>query len=76
MHSRLIQCIRRSGNRCRRTTRHSPSPDATSVFTGASSTWGIDDIGTKHGISAERVRQLEREAIAKLRRLADPDLAA
>jgi len=36
----------------------------------------LADIGTKHGISAERVRQLEREAIAKLRRLADPDLAA
>ncbi len=36
----------------------------------------LADIGTRHGISAERVRQLEREAIAKLRRLADPDLAA
>jgi RNA polymerase sigma factor (sigma-70 family) len=36
----------------------------------------LADIGSKHGISAERVRQLEREAIAKLRRLADPDLAA
>ncbi|MCX6395351.1 MAG: sigma-70 family RNA polymerase sigma factor [Propionibacteriales bacterium] len=36
----------------------------------------LADIGNKHGISAERVRQLEREAIAKLRRLADPDLAA
>jgi RNA polymerase sigma factor (sigma-70 family) len=36
----------------------------------------LADIGAKHGISAERVRQLEREAIAKLRRLADPDLAA
>jgi RNA polymerase primary sigma factor len=34
------------------------------------------DIGAKHGISAERVRQLEREALAKLRQLADPDLAA
>src|SRR3954453_2797241 len=33
-------------------------------------------IGPRHGISAERVRQLEREAITKLRRLADPDLAA
>ena len=36
----------------------------------------LADIGTKHGISAERVRQLEREALAKLRQLADPDLAA
>ena len=36
----------------------------------------LADIGAAHGISAERVRQLEREAIAKLRRLADPDLAA
>ena len=36
----------------------------------------LADIGAKHGISAERVRQLEREAIAKLRQLADPDLAA
>ena len=36
----------------------------------------LADIGTKHGISAERVRQLEREALQKLRRLGDPDLAA
>jgi RNA polymerase primary sigma factor len=36
----------------------------------------LADIGAKHGISAERVRQLEREALQKLRRLADPDLAA
>jgi len=36
----------------------------------------LADIGIKHGISAERVRQLEREALQKLRRLADPDLAA
>jgi RNA polymerase primary sigma factor len=36
----------------------------------------LADIGAKHGISAERVRQLEREAIAKLRQIADPDLAA
>lgn len=36
----------------------------------------LADIGAKHGISAERVRQLEREALAKLRRLSDPDLAA
>ncbi len=36
----------------------------------------LGDIGARHGISAERVRQLEREAIAKLRVLADPDLAA
>jgi RNA polymerase sigma factor (sigma-70 family) len=34
------------------------------------------DIGARHGISAERVRQLEREALQKLRRLGDPDLAA
>ncbi len=33
-------------------------------------------IGAKHGISAERVRQLEREALQKLRKFADPDLAA
>ncbi len=36
----------------------------------------LADIGQKHGISAERVRQLEREALQKLRRLGDPDLAA
>ncbi len=36
----------------------------------------LADIGKRHGISAERVRQLEREAIARLRRIADPDLAA
>ena len=36
----------------------------------------IRRIGAKHGISAERVRQLEREALQKLRRFADPDLAA
>src|SRR4051794_22991225 len=36
----------------------------------------LADIGAKHGISAERVRQLEREALQKLRQLADPDLAA
>ncbi len=36
----------------------------------------LADIGARHGISAERVRQLEREAIARLRKLADPDLAA
>jgi RNA polymerase sigma factor (sigma-70 family) len=35
----------------------------------------LADIGVKHGISAERVRQLEREALQKLRRFADPDLA-
>jgi len=36
----------------------------------------LADIGARHGISAERVRQLEREALARLRQLADPDLAA
>jgi RNA polymerase sigma factor (sigma-70 family) len=36
----------------------------------------LADIGIKHGISAERVRQLEREALQKLRKFADPDLAA
>jgi RNA polymerase sigma factor (sigma-70 family) len=36
----------------------------------------LADIGKRHGISAERVRQLEREALATLRRLADPDMAA
>jgi RNA polymerase sigma factor (sigma-70 family) len=36
----------------------------------------LNDIGARYGISAERVRQLEREAIAKLRGIADPDLAA
>jgi RNA polymerase primary sigma factor len=35
----------------------------------------LADIGSRHGISAERVRQLEREALQKLRRLGDPDLA-
>jgi RNA polymerase sigma factor (sigma-70 family) len=36
----------------------------------------LADIGIKHGISAERVRQLEREALNRLRRIGDPDLAA
>ena len=36
----------------------------------------LADIGVTHGISAERVRQLEREALQRLRRLGDPDLAA
>ncbi len=36
----------------------------------------LADIGLTHGISAERVRQLEREALQRLRRLGDPDLAA
>ena len=36
----------------------------------------LADIGAQHGISAERVRQLEREALQKLRRAGDPDLAA
>jgi RNA polymerase sigma factor (sigma-70 family) len=36
----------------------------------------LADIGAKHGISAERVRQLEREALQKLRTFADPDIAA
>jgi RNA polymerase primary sigma factor len=36
----------------------------------------LADIGARHGISAERVRQLEREALARLRVIADPDLAA
>jgi RNA polymerase sigma factor (sigma-70 family) len=36
----------------------------------------LADIGLKHGISAERVPQLEREALNRLRRLGDPDLAA
>ncbi|MEP6525667.1 MAG: sigma-70 family RNA polymerase sigma factor [Nocardioidaceae bacterium] len=36
----------------------------------------LADIGGRHGISAERVRQIEREALASLRQLADPDLAA
>jgi RNA polymerase primary sigma factor len=34
----------------------------------------LADIGAKHRISAERVRQLEREAIATIKRIADPDL--
>jgi RNA polymerase sigma factor (sigma-70 family) len=36
----------------------------------------LSDIGKRHGISAERVRQLERQALQTLRRIADPDLAA
>jgi RNA polymerase sigma factor (sigma-70 family) len=36
----------------------------------------LADIGKRHGISAERVRQLERQALATLRRIADPELAA
>lgn len=36
----------------------------------------LADIGRRHGISAERVRQVERQAIAKLREIADPEMAA
>lgn len=36
----------------------------------------LADIGVRHNISAERVRQLEREALQKLRRKGDPDLAS
>jgi len=36
----------------------------------------LADIGKRHGISAERVRQVERQAITKLREIADPELAA
>ncbi|MGH3386320.1 MAG: sigma-70 family RNA polymerase sigma factor, partial [Nocardioidaceae bacterium] len=36
----------------------------------------LADIAARHGISAERIRQIEREAIARLRQVADPDLAA
>lgn len=36
----------------------------------------LADIGKRHGISAERVRQLERQALVQLRKIADPDLAA
>ncbi|RYI98771.1 MAG: sigma-70 family RNA polymerase sigma factor, partial [Actinomycetales bacterium] len=36
----------------------------------------LADIGKRHGISAERVRQLERQALQTLRRIADPELAA
>ncbi len=36
----------------------------------------LADIGAKHGISAERVRQLEREALQKLRAIAEADIAA
>jgi RNA polymerase primary sigma factor len=36
----------------------------------------LADIAARHGISAERIRQIEREAISRLRKIADPDLAA
>jgi RNA polymerase sigma factor (sigma-70 family) len=36
----------------------------------------LADIGKRHGISAERVRQIERQALATLRAIAGPDLAA
>ncbi|NLC98682.1 MAG: sigma-70 family RNA polymerase sigma factor [Actinomycetales bacterium] len=36
----------------------------------------LADIGRRHGISAERVRQVERQAIAKLRTIADSGIAA
>lgn len=36
----------------------------------------LADIGKRHGISAERVRQLERQALTRLRHIADPELAA
>ncbi|MDP9392227.1 MAG: sigma-70 family RNA polymerase sigma factor [Actinomycetota bacterium] len=36
----------------------------------------LADIAARHGISAERIRQIEREALARLRVIADPDLAA
>lgn len=35
----------------------------------------LAEVGARHNISAERARQLEREAMIKLRQLADPDLA-
>jgi RNA polymerase primary sigma factor len=35
----------------------------------------LGDIGARHGISAERVRQIESQSLQKLRRLADADLA-
>ncbi len=36
----------------------------------------LADIGRRHGISAERVRQVERQAIAKLREIAHHEMAA
>lgn len=36
----------------------------------------LADIGRRHGISAERVRQVERQAIAKLRTIAVSEIAA
>ncbi len=36
----------------------------------------LADIANRHGVSAERIRQIEREAISRLRQIADPDLAA
>ncbi len=36
----------------------------------------LADIAARHNISAERIRQIEREALARLREIADPDLAA
>jgi RNA polymerase primary sigma factor len=36
----------------------------------------LADIGAHHGVSAERIRQLEREALQKLRRVADKDLSS
>ena len=36
----------------------------------------LQDIGKRHGISAERVRQVERQALVKLRAIADSELAA
>ena len=63
----LVEPARRPGRR------HHPRP-ATGCVDGRQHK--LADIGAKHGISAERVRQLEREALQKLRRLADPDLAA
>lgn len=35
----------------------------------------LKEVGDRHGITAERVRQLEREALQKLRLIAEPDLA-
>jgi RNA polymerase primary sigma factor len=36
----------------------------------------LADIGAVHGISAERVRQIEREALGRLRQMADPSMVA
>ena len=71
---RVPRPAQRPGRACSTSGPPTSSGRATAWSTAASTSWPTSAL--KHGISAERVRQLEREALQKLRRLGDPDLAA